>query len=433
MREIPDRLLFQLLLWATFIYFIWPRYAFIPISALPIKHPQKMLHIALIGVFIYCLIKCAPLRERLRERIQLCKPLFWAWAGLALWQLLSVGASDVPFYSFSRWLIDFQSIYLYLPLGLACIPGEKQARTLIAALVAAAAINGVYALAETAIHRSIFERFQTLSMVDPVLAKQIVMAKIRGGSYRAQASFDHPILFAEFLAFVLPFAVCALFKEKIQLRYVLAIGLILLGLVLSKSRTAAVGAVIGGLGALILMMRHAVRSGQIGAWVYPTALIVSPILLGGAYIAFNELTSIAMGRTGAEASSTTARFDMLVAGLKLVLSSPLLGYGIGLGGNTLNFQNGEGVVTLDNYYLLLTLDSGLPAFILFISTLIGISRIKTKSTSIELASAAIPALIFFGLSKIILGTYLNNHLLPLLAAIMIAASISNAPKAFTKP
>jgi O-antigen ligase len=288
--------------------------------------------------------------------------------------------------------------------------------------VVAAAINGVYALAETAIHRSIFERFQTLSEIDPLAAKQLLMAKMRGGSYRAQASFDHPILFAEFLAFMLPFAIASMFRGKIQWAYLVAIGLILLGLVLSKSRTAAVGALVGGIGAALLLLRQSVQAGRIGSWVYPAILIGSPIVIGAAFIAFNEIAAIAMGKTGAEASSTLSRFGMLVSGVKLALSSPLLGYGIGLGARELNFQNGSGVITLDNYYLLLTLDSGIPALLAFAACYFMIFTLQTKriGAPANFRSAAIPALVFFALSKVILGTYLNNFLIPLIISITIA-------------
>ncbi|MCP5877326.1 hypothetical protein NL390_33200, partial [Klebsiella pneumoniae] len=79
-----------------------------------------------------------------------------------------------------------------------------------------------------------------------------------------------------------------------------------------------------------------------------------------------QVGSITAGRTAVEASSSNARAVMLWEGTALLFESPIFGYGPGLGALALNFRNPDGVLTLDNYLLILALDCGVIPVILFV-------------------------------------------------------------------
>jgi O-antigen ligase len=417
----PTRTLHWLFLAAIFLYFVWPRNAYIPISALPVKHPQKILYLGLLVFFAYALIKSKELRTHLSERVNEYKFLFAAWATLSFWSLLTAATSQEPAYSFFRSTNEFISLYLLLPIGVCCIYDRQDARRLVYVLVLAACINVCYAAVEFLLKRNIFTALISIGDIDPGIARQIVAEKIRGGSYRAQASFDHPILFAEYLSVSLPFALIAALSKKWRQVGIVACMVIMIGLVLSQSRTAIVAGTAGAFISIAAFLRLQVKENPNSGRMISAILIASPVLIFIIYNTLNTLFSIAAGRSFAESSSTSSRIDMLYDGLKLLLESPLVGYGPGLGAFTLNFTSGSGVLTLDNYYLLLSLDSGIPALILlFLVLALALKRIWS-SVQPELI-ALMGALLAFSFIKIVLGTNLNNLLLPVLISILIACN-----------
>lgn len=416
MTEIPSKLLSSLFIATIFLYFIWPRNAFIPISALPIKHPQKMLHLALLSFYLYCLIKCQPLRDHVKSVFIKNKSLFFAWLMLAIWQLLSILTSEVPALSLLRWTNDFITLYMTLPLMVGCITTPDNLKQLIISIIAAGFINVVYAAPEVIFRKNIFEKIITLSEIDPVTAKQIIAAKLRGGSYRAQASFDHPILFAEYLCLTLPFAVTATYFSKRKVLGLIVALALLAGLAVSQSRTATVaGAAAFSITAIMLATNFARNSQKAGA-VLSGTLILSPILAATTYITVIIIGDFIVGRSHVESGSTSARVDMLYEGIKLAMDSPLLGFGQGLGPITLNFTNGDGLMTLDNFYLILVLDGGFPALLLFLAIIFmtGKKCWSSRNDMPIIGYATLGSLVAFTLIKSILGTNLNNVILPLL-------------------
>lgn len=423
---IPDQWLVRLLLAAVFIYFIWPRNAFIPVSILPIKHPQKMLYAGLLLLWIYLLLKCAPFRERLAGRLRVLPWLMYAWLALALLHVLSALFSQEPIYSIYRLMIDLGTVYLLLPVALSVLRDEQDVRALIYCLIAAALINCLYALPEFALRRNLFERVTTLSDIDPAMAKQILMAKLRGGQYRAQGSFDHPLLFSEYLLVILPFSlVMVVHSPKLRKRMVAASLIIMLGLLLSRSRVALAGSAVGVFVLLFIMLAQNAKGTQRNPWPLVISLLMLPVLLGGAYFATTQLGQIAMGRTAGEASSTNARAVMLHDGSKLILESPLLGYGPALGGLELNFRNTEGVLTLDNYLLVMALDAGLISLALFVGVILATAYVAVRYSLREqgerfmFMQAIAAGAISFLVVKSVLGTGLNNMLLPLFMAFLV--------------
>lgn len=425
-ETIPDQWLVRLLLAAVFIYFIWPRNAFIPVSVLPIKHPQKMLYAGLLLIWIYLLFKCGAFRERLMERLRVLPWLMYAWLALALLHVVAALFSAEPMYSMYRLLIDLGTVYLLLPVALSVLKDEKDVRALVYCLIAAAVVNCLYALPEFALRRNIFEKVITLSEIDPAMAKQIMMAKLRGGQYRAQASFDHPLLFSEYLLVILPFSLVLTFYSPRWRKFMGLISLvIMMGLLLSRSRVALAGSAVGIFVLLVIILAQNAKGNSRNPWPLVISILAVPALLGGAYLATTQLGQIAMGRTSGEASSTNARAVMLHEGSKLILESPLLGYGPALGGMELNFRNTEGVLTLDNYLLVMALDAGLISLALLVGVILATAYVATKYAMKEqgqrfiFMQAIAAGAVSFLVVKSVLGTGLNNMLLPLFMAFVV--------------
>jgi hypothetical protein len=422
---IPQKPLTWALFASIFIYFVWPRSAFIPISALPVKHPQKMLYFALIAFWVFLLFKCPPLRQRLIARIKLAPALMMLWGMLIVWQIVTVITGDELLYSAFRLFIDITVVYLLLPIAISVLEDEESVLKLFYLLILAAVINCIYALPETLLRRNIFEKVTTLADIDPRMAKQYLAAKLRGGHYRAQASFDHPLLFAEYLLLMLPFSlVLAIKGRKFRRLMVCASFVIICGLVLSRSRVAlVVGA--GVISILIVAYLFAsARGSKRNPWPLVITLLVIPLFLGAAYFVASELGQITVGRTATEASSSNARAAMLWEGLKVLGNQPIFGYGPGVGGFVLNYQNSDGAMTLDNYLLAFALDSGIVGLILLLSVFaLAYIAIVKGGPQVVPAAYVLPALLAsltaFIVVKTILGTGLNNLMLALLIAAVV--------------
>jgi hypothetical protein len=200
----------------------------------------------------------------------------------------------------------------------------------------------------------------------------------------------------------------------------------------THSRSAwAVMAILG----IIFAAFFVVRSSKYKKFNYSTviSLLLVPALIGGAISAYMILLTLSHGTTAEERISSMARVIMLEKGIPLIEAQPVVGYGVGLGGYTLGFVGEGGMLTLDNYYLLLALDSGLLALMIFCLMLVWTGKklitaltLQQRNYSTRLAALAL-SVIGIAIFQTILGTTHNFPLLFLLLATMIVVlEISNS-------
>jgi hypothetical protein len=409
-------LLRNLLFASLFIYFVWPRNAFIPISALPVKHPQKIAYLFTLCFWAFLLAKSSHLRLRLSEVLGRNKTLIALVLGLIAWTLGAVVNSMEPAYSLVKWTQDILTIWILVPVLLTAVESEEDVKLLVTLLIAAAAINVIYAIPEVAFKRNIFESFITLDEIDPEMAKQIIGAKIRGGEQRAQASFDHPILFAEYLALMLPYVLAGFSSKRFKGFTIASLPLLLVGLVLSRSRVAFVATTAVLLVFFGLLLVRSVTNSKKSAWPLVGTLLAVPLIAAVVLVSLAGVSESVQGSSAAEASSTNSRQLMLVAGWDLLQDSIAFGFGPGVGAAHLNFRSGNGVVTLDNYLLILALDSGLIATVLFALIVLVVIYKNVKAAFFDnenypLYFATAASAVAFLAVKAVLGTGLNNLLL----------------------
>lgn len=438
-RTVPSRTLAWGLTIALVFYFIWPRNVFLPIAALPVKHPQRLVYLLFLAYAFFIMFKCKPAREQMMAGLRAVPWLSGLWAAMAVWEVLSLLTAEYSLLLVGGWFVDLLVVTALYPLMLMCCPTLTDLRRLMWGLLVAAALNVLFAVPETLLQRNLFERFVTLEYLDPETARQIIEAKIRGGQFRAQAAFDHPLLFAEYLAVCLPMA-GALALRGGRGRW-LAGGLVfwlLGGLYLSHSRVAIVATVLVGVAMFAALVLRGAQAGRRNPWPLIAALFALPLVLFSAVLATDVVQNVTVGRTASEASSTSARLQMLSAGSRLVMEQPILGYGPGMAGRTLNFQNTFGVMTLDNYMLKVALDSGLPALLLFVMLLLAMAwrALSIAVRALEpriayMALAAFGAVAAFAPIKLVLGTGLNNILLPVLLAMVGVLAASTLKSNYT--
>jgi O-Antigen ligase len=416
MKNDPARALKWMLLASMFLYCVWPRNVFIPLPGLPVKHPQKMLYFLTLAYAMYAFVKSAPVRDRLRTVWQSNRGMLGIAALFVAWSALTVAGSEQPVFSLFVWLQELLYVWALLPLLVIVLRSTNDLRHLILVFLAAAVVNVLYALPEVVWHRNIFESVTTLAEIDPAMARQLYAVKARGGAHRAQAAFDHPLLFAEFLAVLLPICLAALADPRLRKWALFTLPCLVVGLGLSASRVAAVASAVGVFVFLVfVILRNAVSANR-SPWPLVLTLIAAPVILAAFPIFLGGMDALIQGRSATEQHSTLVRQQMLAEGLELIADSWVHGFGPGVGAMKLNFQSGEGVVTLDNYLLMLTLDSGLVGFAFFLTLVLFVANqlgaLALRSETGLFGASLMGGLCAFLAVKTVLGTGLNNYLLP---------------------
>ena len=425
-QRVPYPLLQGVFGFIIFMYFVWPQYVLIPWSALPIKSPQKILYFIYLAVWLGYLAKVPEMRDRLKQSYHHNKLTLNLLIALIAWRLITVFTSELPFVSFYRFVYEISTYFLMVPIAISLVRSDDDIKTLLNWLLAAAVVTSLYAIPEYAIKHTIFARFNTLNIIDPIQAQLVNAPKFRGGNYRAQSSFDHPLSFSEFLVSVLPWALISIMIFKRRWLVVAGVGLIGVGLVLTNSRSSLAGAmVVVGLLLFLALFRNA-KNGRTDQWPLIAAIVLLPIALMSAYLFSSPFVALLKGRTALEQGSTFARTQMLDRGLPLVIQKPVAGYGPGMGATKLDFTNTHGTITLDNYYLSAALDSG----VTYVFLLIALSIAALFRSMREIGDADPMRAWMFGsmgigiigflIVKAVLGTELNFPLYFLLIGLICA-------------
>jgi hypothetical protein len=208
-----------------------------------------------------------------------------------------------------------------------------------------------------------------LRIEDPAVQRTLAgAARAATGIHRVAATTTHPLIFAEYLGLVVPFAVhFALQRYPIYARVAAALSIPLLFFVvlLTDSRL--------GLGASLLsivayfLFWAALRWRQTRKSLFAPAIVLSYPLIFAAFMAatffVGRLRNEVWGN-GATQASNDSRMEQWTTGVQRVLHQPF-GYGIGRSADVLGFTNGEGTLSIDTYYLSIVLEYGLLGFVVY--------------------------------------------------------------------
>jgi len=425
----PYRLIYAIFLTAIAAKFLWPNFAYIPVPALPSKNPQRWVWALCIMYWAYSLLINRELRERLGKRLtgsNLSKMLL----ALVGWRLASIGFSEQPLassYTMFVELFDYLPAYL---IALTWVRDVNDAKRVAKCLLVTAVIVGFITVVELVMKKNLFVAFAPHDITNEEFLIAAVESKLRGGVYRAQASFNHPLLLAQFAVAILPLAMSAVLQSKSMLGRVFSVSaltLLAFCLVASRTRTAIVVAGLVVALALLLKSWNAVTSRSRG---FRTPLLGGISLVGGIAVLGGVVAVVLVltaGRDAEEASSSMARLLMLNRAIGAAMEQPLFGFGPGIGNLHAAVYNSRGTSSLDSYWLTQMLESGIPAMLIFIALLCNaaIEFIKEMFTARASEHGFVAAtwslsIIAFGISTVILSTPHNMPLLYLAMGIVVA-------------
>ena len=372
----PGLLSMGVLLSTAALSVLWPRYVYFSVGG-PQVNPLTLLTFASIVLALALIASSPALTARLAQMHRASRPIGTILLLWLMWRFIATLAGKYPLaagFDFVRELAYLTSFYLIGTIIACCADGP---RILIRLLLGCALLLGAAGLVEALLQRNPFVRFAgggaTLSAIDAL--KVIAAEKIRGGSYRVQSTFEHPLVFAQFLVAALPLAIYAIFWERSKFWRLVALLFIPIGLftLYKTGSRAGVACLAGSLAFLGLFgWVKLVRSRGYGKAVAFAA--VPAVFLGLAAVAL-LVEELASGRNRVEQSSGLVRLKMLQLGIRALEDSPALGFGQASAISKAGILDpATGVGTLDSLLLSTAIDAGyvgLALFLLFVLLVIG--------------------------------------------------------------
>ncbi|AOF82169.1 O-Antigen ligase family protein [Methyloversatilis sp. RAC08] len=364
-----NRLFLLTIGWLVFTL-LWPRYVSFRLPGVPDILPGRVLFGLLLVMWIFLLVNSKTLWADFAAVVRRHRFVFGIFFAYVALRLLSA--------VFSRYFVNSAYVLLnelltYFPLiaiGAIVFSTAERLRYLMMAFAGTAIALGALGVMEAALGKNIFAAYLPgfFSLSSEYL-EQIVQEKIRGGSYRVQGTFGHPLLYAQFLLFATPFVALFLNPERKFRSFLILLALAVIGVavVRSGSRSAVIGAVIVGMLwlALALFGQIIAKTTSRMSWL---ALFAVPLVLTSAVLIALQSTDYVIGRDRAEYNSSNARVEMYLKGFEVTSESPAVGHGPGLAIELMGFVGTGGVRTLDSYYVSVMVESGflaISAFLLF--------------------------------------------------------------------
>jgi hypothetical protein len=351
--------LWQIYLVLIVVLLLWPDYAELKPGGLPNVSPVRLMRGLGIAAGLFFLFRDPARSEmfyrRVRENWGALIVLF-AFYGFRVATIFVGHMEAQQLLFFVKY--DFWSYLSMFFLTLLVVRDERDVRKVVQVLVVAAAVIGLLAVLEFRLKRNLFQGIITVSN-DFLMG--VLRDKTRDNVYRAESTFEHPIVLGQFFAMFLPCCWYVLRHGDTKWLRIIGGAAFVLGFVAIFTS--------GSRSALALAVPILVLMGMWEIWLWlkrsnnrPAQYLVMlqfPLLLGIFGMVLYYLKNIAAGTTQETRGSASVRMDMLYAGLHKIDSAMLMGHGVGEATNVVTFVGTAGVRTLDNYYLVMALESGL--------------------------------------------------------------------------
>lgn len=432
----PLRVLSVLVFLVVALSILWPRYLFLHAGGLPGINPLTLSTMGLLALLVFS-IAASPKVTRLigEQAVNGGWTLKIAIAWLA-WRFFASILGEHPVLSVIDLLKESVYVTSFLLFGLFASSLHSGPERVIRTIVGCGLLVSIVGVYEAFAQRNPFVGL--ISNMGDAAAPQALMAiaaeKIRDGGFRAQSTFDHPIVFAQFVAGLLPLA---LFTWKHDSKFLWRlIGLVtfpvgLLAIAKAGSRAGYVSIV----GALILIgLVWWVRALLLGRTSKAIAIIALPAVAALIPIAWYVAQEFAVGKTQHEFSSTAVRLGMLSDGIYALWDSPLTGFGHGMALFKAGIVNSFGLATIDSYLLSIALDYGYVGLLLFLGFLASFSigafrfAVSGQSYKCALVGACFASVMALLTTFAVVSIYQNMTMLWLLVCIVFPIWTGNTAK-----
>lgn len=372
----PGRLA-ERLFWAYSItLLLWPNYLAIALPGLPWITASRLLATPMVFIILIHASTSLPFKQTMRERLATIRPLWILVTIFAVIQVVSLVASPQPFLTLNR---VFNNQVMWTGMFFATVWVLRSLRSIerwIIAYVIMIAILGLLAVWEAQWQQVLWANsVPSIFQIDDPSIERILAGSYRlTGQYRVQTTATTPLSFAELMALAVPFLLYLMDKYPrlwVILGCLFIDGLIIYGLIQADARLGFVGMLVGHF--LYLFYYVFNRRRQHPKSLVGAALVVALpvlVLIGVLVVLFVGRVRVRVLGSGQHEWSNQARLDQTAAAFEKIWASPVFGFGSGEGGPRLGFVNGEGVLTIDSYYLMILMDYGFVGFAVFYGMLV---------------------------------------------------------------
>lgn len=381
-RAAPKKLVFALMLLAAALLPLWPSYIFFKVGSLPALTPPRILICAVSALWAYDMTFSPWRRAQFLlavKRSRVVTGLFFALFALGFLSLPFSEGRSIAIPEFARqsfiWLVPYCAVLTYCRR-------QREFAAVMKAFTIGAIPTALIAAAEFASHRLLANILSPFIADDAEWLRSVQEIKIRDGAFRAQSTHTHPLSLGEHLAFAAPFAVAFLLNARCFSSRALwgaAFMTFAMAAIATNSRGAVIILVLSIVAMTALLVFRAIKRASASRW-RPLAGLACAIGIVASPVAAVSAYDAVIGKGGVSAAnSTQSRIDQLEMAWPKIMKRPVGGYGSGRSARVLGYWGR--MLTLDNYYLSLALDLGLPGALTFLAMMIawGLAALKRSA------------------------------------------------------
>lgn len=404
---------------------LWPRYLFVHKFGLPGVNPLTLMTMLCLGLCVCLLLFSTNASARVGAVYRQGEMAATLVITFFAWQLFASAVGEEALYSTIGQVKEFVYVGSFFLFGLYLSGFERGPQNVLRAFIFCGFIVALIAIYEGAVHRNPFVGFiQIADGSDSAMALAGIAAdKARDGQFRAQSTFDHPIVFAQFVAALIPLCFFAMRYERRWFWRVvaaLAMPVAVVAIIKSGSRSGYVSLAVSLVAiGTVWWLRTLVH----GRRLKPIAIMALPALVLGMATAMVVVSELVAGRTRIEASSSNVRLKMLSDGVAALWDSPIWGFGHGLALSKAGVVNPFGLATIDSYWLTIAIDYGYMGLLIFFALIATFTwkglvfSVKTQGREGAFVGACISSVLALFATFAAVSIYQNMTMMWLLMAI----------------
>ena len=202
--------------------------------------------------------------------------------------------------------------------------------------------------------------------------------KSRDGVFRAQATHTHPLSLGEFLAMCAPLSLAfAIAARGFQRVFWAVMFIVIFGAIIGTNARGAIFAATAGIGVSAVIMAVRIMCESRLSQLRPVIGLAAVFLIAASPVLIIGGHKVVTGEVGTSAArSSQARLDQIEKAWPKIAKRPIGGYGTGRSAVLVGYWGRT--LSLDNYYLSLAVETGIPGAIVFISIMIIAARMSLR-------------------------------------------------------
>lgn len=343
----------------------WPDYLALQLPAMPWITAARLIGLPMVVLLLICLSQSPDFRREMAAKLRANIWLTRLMTVYVVLCVLSIGFSSQPVSSANLLVVGLVNWVAVFLVALYVLSKDANIDRFVRLVWLAVVVWFALGIWEGAVgHVPWAYNIPPFLKVEDELLQTIINGSRRAatGIYRVQGKYTTPLSLAEFMALATPIFIHLAMTAKSRVKRVFAaatLPAIFFVMLATDSRLGVLGFLLAFVIYLFFWSARQWKTVK-GSLLGPALSLAYPFI----FISFLAAT-VLIGRlrrlvwgTGAQASSTDSRQAQLEMGWADFIARPW-GYGFGRAADTLGYRDLAGRLTIDNYYLSVTLDIGI--------------------------------------------------------------------------